>query len=213
VNGTSILIADHAPTRLGVRMALSGFAVICAEADSAEQAVAEAKRTRPDMCLIGLNLPGGGITAVRGICAAVPNTSVIVLAGVSDVDDLLAAVRAGAVGYVPGDVNAERLRRIVRAVAGREAAVPRSMVLDLLGELRTAEAAGDGRMTAREAQILGMLRRGHSTAGIASRLEISPVTVRRHISEIVRKTGAADRAGLLAENGRSTNPSGAMPGN
>jgi DNA-binding NarL/FixJ family response regulator len=213
MTGTSILIADHAPTRLGARMALAGDAVICAEAGTAEEAIAEAKRAQPDVCLVGLDLPGGGINAVRGICAAAPDTAVIVLAGVSDVDDLLAAVRAGAVGYVPGDVNAERLRRIVRAVAEQEAAVPRSMVLDLLGELRIAESAGDERMTAREAQILGMLRRGHSTSGIANRLAISPVTVRRHISEIVRKTGVSDRAGLLAPVDGHTRSSEAVAAN
>jgi DNA-binding NarL/FixJ family response regulator len=212
MNGTTVLIADHAPTRLGARMALAGDVEICAEAGNAEEAIAEAEREQPDVCVVGLNLPGGGINAVRGICAAAPDSAVIVLAGVSDVDDLLAAVRAGAVGYVPGDVNAERLRRIVRAVADREAAVPRSMVLDLLGELRIADSAGDERMTAREAQILGMLRRGHSTSAIANRLTISPVTVRRHISEIVRKTGVPDRAGLLAPTGPHASLSGAAAG-
>jgi DNA-binding NarL/FixJ family response regulator len=192
----TVLIADHAPTRLGARMALADVAVVCAEAGTAEEAIAAAKLTQPDVCLVGLEIPGGGINAVRGIYEVAPGSAVIVLAGVSDVDDLLTSIRAGAVGYVPGGVDADRLRRIVRAAADREAAVPRSMVLDLLGELRTA-ASGDDRFTAREAQILGMLRRGHSTSGIAGRLAISPVTVRRHISELVRKTGAPDRAGLV----------------
>jgi two-component system nitrate/nitrite response regulator NarL len=198
----SVLIADHAPTRLGARMALSDCAVICAEAADAEQAIAEAKRTQPDVCIVGLDVPGGGIVAVRGICEVAPGSAVIVLAGISDVDDLLASVRAGAVGYIPGDVDGERLRRIIRAVADREAAVPRSMVLDLLGELRTA-TSGDEGLTAREAQILGMLRRGHSTSAIADRLTISPVTVRRHISELVRKTGVPDRAGLVPAQDRN----------
>jgi len=198
VTGPRVLIADHAPTRVGARMALADVALVCAEAGNAEEAIAEADRTQPDVCLVGLEIPGGGISAVRGISAVAPNTSVIVLAGVSDVDEMLAAVRAGAVGYIPGGVDAEQLRRIVRAVVDREAAVPRSMVLELLGELRAAASAGDQHLTAREAQILGMLRRGHSTSGIATRLAISPVTVRRHISELMRKVGAADRGALVA---------------
>jgi DNA-binding NarL/FixJ family response regulator len=181
-------------------MALSGVAVVCAEAGDAEEAIRAAARTQPDVCLIGLEIPGGGINAVRGISEVSPGSAVIVLAGVSDVEDLLASVRAGAIGYIPGGVDAERLRRVVRAAADREATVPRSMVLDLLGELRTT-VPGDERLTAREAQILGMLRRGHSTSEIASRLAISPVTVRRHISELVRKVGVTDRAGLVPAGG------------
>jgi DNA-binding NarL/FixJ family response regulator len=199
VSSPSVLIADCAATRLGAKMALTGVAVVCAEAGTAEDAIAAATRTQPDVCLVGLEIPGGGIEAVRGICEVSPDSAVIVLAGVSDVDDLLASVRAGAVGYIPGGLDAERLRRIVRAGADREATVPRSMVIELLGELRTA-TWGDERLTARESQILGMLRRGHSTSAIAGRLAISPVTVRRHISELVRKVGVSDRAGLVRGN-------------
>lgn len=206
----NVLIADHGPTRLGIRMALAEVAFVCAEAGDADEAIAAAASTQPDVCVVGIDIPGDGIVAVRGICEAAPGSAVIVLAGMSNVDDLLASVRAGAVGYVPGGADAERLRRIVRAVVDREAAVPRSMVLDLLAELRTA--SGDDRLTAREAQILGMLRRGHSTASIAGRLAISPVTVRRHISELVRKVGVPDRSGLVPPVGRSAGLSQAIAG-
>jgi DNA-binding NarL/FixJ family response regulator len=72
------------------------------------------------------------------------------------------------------------------------------MVSDLLGELRAGAAASDT-LTAREAQVLGMLRRGHSTARIAEKLQIAPVTVRRHISELVRKLGVESRADLIED--------------
>ena len=193
-----VLIADYAPTRLGVRLALGGEAHVCAEAADAGMAIAAAHREQPDVSLVGLEIPGGGLTAVRGICEVAPATAVIVLAGVGGVDDLLDAVRAGAVGYVPGgDLNAAQLRRIVRAVVSHEAAVPRSMVLHLLAELRAAEGPAGERLTMREAQVLAMLRRGHSTAVIARGLAISPVTVRRHVSALIRKRGVEDRAALL----------------
>ena len=193
-----VLIADYAPTRLGVRLALGGEAHVCAEAADAGMAIAAAHREQPDVSLVGLEIPGGGLTAVRGICEAAPATAVIVLAGVGGVDDLLDAVRAGAVGYVPGgDLNAAQLRRIVRAVVSHEAAVPRSMVLHLLAELRAAEGPAGERLTMREAQVLAMLRRGHSTAVIARGLAISPVTVRRHVSALIRKRSVEDRAALL----------------
>lgn len=190
-----VLIADRVPTRVGIRLALDGDVDICAEADNTEQAIRAAKREQPDLCLVGDDFAGDSIAAIRGICRAAPDTAVVVLAQTHDVDYLLDSVRAGAVGYVPGGIDAERLRRIVRAAAANEAVVPRSMVLELLLELRGGGSGTDS-LTARESQVLGMLRRGHSTAEIADRLVIAPVTVRRHISELVRKLGVQDRAAL-----------------
>ncbi len=191
-----LLIVDHAPTRLGIRMALDGEALVCAEASDTERAIRAAMREQPDICLVGREVPGDALAAVRGICRAAPKAAVVVLAQVGDADDLLEAVRAGAVGYLPGSLDGERLRRIIRAAAAREAIVPRSMVLELMLELR---GGGDdpNALTARESQVLGMLRRGNNTAAIADRLQIAPVTVRRHISELVRKLGVENRAALL----------------
>ncbi len=186
-----LLIADHAPTRLGIRMALQPEVDVCAEAADAEQAIRAAKREQPDVCLVGRGISGDGLAAVRGICRAATSAAVIVLAQSSSVDDMLESVRAGAVGYVPGALDAERLRSIMRAIAADEAVMPRSMILELLLELRS----GDG-LTGRESQVRGLLRRGHTTAEIAERLEIAPVTVRRHISELVYKLGVEDRSAL-----------------
>ena len=193
-----LLIADYAPTRLGIRMALGGQVVVRAEAADRESAIRAAMREQPDVCLVGRDLPGDGLAAVRGICRAAPRAAVVVLAQTSDPDDLLESVRAGAVGYVPGALDAERIRRVVRAIAANEAVVPRSLVLELLLELRGGGNGADA-LTARESQVLGMLRRGCSTAGIAERLDIAPVTVRRHISELVHKVGARDRSELIAQ--------------
>jgi DNA-binding NarL/FixJ family response regulator len=120
-----------------------------------------------------------------------------VLALENDADHLLECVRAGAVGYVPGALDAERLNRVVMAAAAGEAVVPRSMVLELVLELRGGGTGAEA-LTGRESQVLGMLRRGHRTADIAERLAIAPVTVRRHVSELVRKLGVENRAALSA---------------
>jgi len=193
-----VLVADSAPTRLGVRMALEGVADVCAEAANLDDAVQAARRVRPDVCLVGQLLPGGGIETVRRLTEVVPDVAVVLLACGEDTNDLLAALRAGALGYVPAEVDARQLRRVVSAVHAHEASVPRSMVRDLVDELRSSERSADGRLTARQAQILGMLRRGDSTAGIASHLAISPVTVRRHISTLAQKVGASDRGELVS---------------
>lgn len=192
-----LLLADAAPTRAGIRMALDGEAEVCAEVDDVTQAIRAAKREQPDVCLIGRALCGDGMATVRGICRAAPNVALVVLAAYSDDEDLLDAIRAGAIGYVPGGLDAARLRRIVQAVASNEAVVPRAMVLDLVMELRGGGAGADA-LTSREAQVLGMLRRGHTTSAIAERLGIAPVTVRRHISELVHKFGVEDRSQLLS---------------
>lgn len=190
-----LLIVDHAPMRLGIRMALKGEAEVCAEAENAEQAIRAAKHGQPDVCLIRRAVCGDGMAAVRGICRAAPKAAVVVLAPTRDDDDLVDAVRAGAIGYVPGDLNATRLRRIIRAVAANEAVVPRSMVMELMMELRGG--GGGDALTGRESQVLGLLRRGHTTARIAERLEITPVTVRRHISDLVHKLGVENRSALV----------------
>ena len=194
-----LLIADHAATRLGIRMALGAEVHVCAEAGDTEGAIRAAKREQPEVALVGCETLVDWRTAVLGICRAAPGCAVVVMATTGDVEDMLEAVRAGAVGYVPGPVDAPRLRRIFKAVAAKEAILPRKMAIDLLAELRDGRAPGD-ELTRREAEVLGMLRRGHTTAWIADRLQIAPVTVRRHVSELVRKLGAESRSDLLARD-------------
>jgi len=189
-----VLLADYAATRLGMRMALGAAFEICAEAENAEQAIRAAMREQPDVCLVRREIPGDGLAAVRGIARAAPQCAIIVLAQTRDVDDLLDAVRSGAIGYQPNMLDGERLRRIV-AAATHEAMIPRALVLDLLMELRGGGTGPDA-LTPRESQVLGMLRRRHSTSEIAHRLQIAPVTVRRHISDLVHKLGVEDRSAL-----------------
>lgn len=176
-------------------MALGSEVTVCAEADEIEQAIRAAERERPRVVLLGRGLCADVSLAVRGIRRGAPDSAVVVLAPWGDVDDMLDAVRAGAVGYVPGALGAERLRRVLWAVIADEAVVPRTMVIDVLSELRAGGA--NGSLTGRETQVLGMLRRGHATAAIAERLQITPVTVRRHVSELVHKLGVGSRADLV----------------
>jgi DNA-binding NarL/FixJ family response regulator len=191
-----LLIADHVATRMGIRLALGPGIEVCAEAGDMESAIRAAKREQPDVALVGCERFSDWRLVVRGIRRAAPGCAVVVLAPSGDADDMLESVRAGAIGYVPGMLTAEGLRSVIGAASKREAVIPRSMVMDLLGDLRSGQE-GDAVLTGREAQVLGMLRRGHSTAGIATRLQIAPVTVRRHISELVHKLGVENRSDLV----------------
>jgi DNA-binding NarL/FixJ family response regulator len=191
-----LLLVDNAPTRAGIRIALGDSVSVCAEESEPEGAIRAAKREQPEVALIGREISGDWRVVVRGVCRAAPLCAVVVLAQASDADDMLESVRAGAVGYVPGALDADRLHRVFRALRGSEAIVPRAMVNELLSELRGTHNAENG-LTGREAQVLGMVRRGHSTAWIAERLQIAPVTVRRHISELVHKLGVESRSDLV----------------
>ena len=166
---------------------------VCAEASSGQEAIRAAKREQPDLCLVGRELCGDRLRVVQAICRAAPRAAVVILAEDHDIDDFLDSIRAGAIGYVPEAVDAERLRLVVRAIAAREAVVPRSMVLELVLQLQRNR---DG-LTARECQVCALLRSGHTTE-IARRLDISSITVRRHISDLVHKLGVEDRAALTS---------------
>lgn len=208
-----LLIADFGATRLGVRMALVDQEIeIWAEADDAAQAIAAAKLGQPDICLVGSELPGGGIATVQGIHEAAPSAAIIVLAGIGTASELLLALRLGAIGYVPGTITREQLPRVLQAVLAGEAVVPRSMVRTLIRELHTSAALVAGQVSSRQAQVLDLLRRGHSPAEVARRLEISPVTVRRHTSDLVRKLGLEDRGALVSFEPGIAVGAGARPG-
>lgn len=198
----SVVIADdHPAMRLGVRMALTrgGFRVV-AEAQDAEGAVSAVVRERPDLCLLDVCMPGGGIEAAKRIAELAPSTPVVMLTVSNSAEHVLAALRAGAVGYLPKDTSPDRLPAALCGVLKGEAALPRALVGVVLERFREhANAAACAvrvcgvELTPREAEILGMLRSGLKTAEIGEILSLSPITVRRHISAGVAKLGVADR--------------------
>jgi DNA-binding NarL/FixJ family response regulator len=181
-----------------------GFTV-CAEASDAEGAVEAALRERPDICLIGALIPGSGVLATERITTALPETAVVILTTSENRIDLVEAIGAGAVGYLLKDMGEERLASTIRAVLAGEAAIPRSLVAHLVREFHAREgrrmiASENGRvdLTARETQVMQLMCEGLSTREIADRLFLSPVTVRRHISETIGKLGVDDREAAVA---------------
>jgi DNA-binding NarL/FixJ family response regulator len=108
---------------------------LCAEADNAAQAIAKAKLAQPDICLVGSELPGGGMAAVQGLHEVSPSAAIIVLGSTGDESELLVAVRAGAMGCLPGTVTRSQIRRVFRAVIAGEAVVPHSMIRPLVREV------------------------------------------------------------------------------
>jgi DNA-binding NarL/FixJ family response regulator len=167
--------------------------------------VALAERERPDLCLLDVHMPGSGIRAASEIVERVPETAVVMLTVSRNDDDLFDALRAGAAGYLLKDTDPERLPHALRGVLAGEAAVPRALVTKVIDEFRTRgrrrRVPLTGRrgveLSSREWEVLDLLREGRNTAEIAHRLFVSPVTVRRHVSAILRKLDVPDRAAAV----------------
>jgi DNA-binding NarL/FixJ family response regulator len=206
VSKAKVLLADDHPMfRAGVRGALEdhGFEV-CAEAANAAAAIAAARKHQPEICLLDVHMPGGGIRAAAQIAADVRGTAIVMLTVSRDDEDLFAALRAGADGYLLKDVEPERLPDLLERVLYGDAAMPAELVSRLIREFRARKGERvrlAGRrpvvLTDRQWQVLCLLQQQRGTDEIAEELEISPVTVRRHVSEVVRKLGAPSRKAAL----------------
>jgi DNA-binding NarL/FixJ family response regulator len=202
-----VLIADdHPPTRAGVQAALErdGF-VVCAQAADARSAVEGARRERPDVCLLDIHMPGNGIHAAETIAGELPETAVVMLTVSRTDEDLFNALRVGASGYLLKDIDPARLPLALRGVLEGEAALPRRLVALLIEEFRERKRRRRiplvGRrgveLTDREWEVLEAMRQGLTTDEIATRLFISPVTVRTHVSAILRKLHVPTREAAL----------------
>jgi DNA-binding NarL/FixJ family response regulator len=207
-NLVRVLLADaHSATRAGLRMALGGgpFTIV-AEVDSADAAVEEAVRERPDICVLDADMPGGAVAPTAEIVRAIPDAAVVVMASSRNDATMLDVVRAGAAGYLLKDMNPERLQFALIGVTRGEAALPRMLVTRLMLEFRVRERRrhvpiGGGEaaeLTAREWDVLALMSEGGSTKDIAGTLGISEVTVRRHISGLLAKLRVPDREAAVA---------------
>lgn len=205
-----MLIADdHAPTRQDVRRALDAddrFEV-CAEVADAAEAVRAAIDAHPDVCLLDIRMPGGGLAAAWEICARLPQAKIVMLTVSDEDNDLFAALRAGADGYLLKTMNMRRLPDALDGVCRGEAAMPRPLVARVLEQFRGREprwrplVGGDvthRRLTSREWEVLQLLAQGCSTAEIADKLVLSHSAIRAHITSIVRKLEVTDRAAAVS---------------
>ena len=199
------LAVPDEPTRAGLRLALRSRGLeLRAEAVDGEQLLAARVRHEIDVFVVAADLPGGALAVVRAI-ARDPSARAIVLSRDISDEEFLEAMRAGAVGYLSHDIKAERLAAVIRAAAAGEAVIPRCFAATLLGEIHGRDRlrsviAQHARspLTAREWEVLRLLGDNLSTAQLARRMEISEVTVRRHVSSAVAKLGVPDRKAAVS---------------
>jgi DNA-binding NarL/FixJ family response regulator len=203
----AIVLVEHEPvTRISLRRLLEGADFeVRAEAGDAATAIESCVRERPELCLVGLRIPGGGIRVVREVSRRIPEAKVVVLTASADHDDLIDAIRAGASGYLVKSMDPNRIAHALRGELAGEAAIPRVLVAELVRDLQTlgrhrviAGEHGRTELTNREWEILELMCDGLSGASIAERLKLSPVTVRRHSAGAVRKLGVRNRGEAIA---------------
>jgi DNA-binding NarL/FixJ family response regulator len=197
-----VVADDHAPTRAAVRQALEqgGFCVT-AEAADADGAVAAVRKTRPQVALLDIRMPGNGIDAAATIAENQPSTSIVMLTVSHDDEDLFAALRVGASGYLLKGADPKELPDALRGVLAGEATLTPTLVSRVVTEFRnrerrrflSARSVDQGRLTPREWEVLEMMERGLNTADIAAALFIAKVTVRSHVAAIVHKLRVSDR--------------------
>ncbi len=197
-----VIADDHAPTRAGVKHALeAGGCLVLAALPDATKAVAAALEHKPDVCLLDIHMPGGGIRAAGEITKALPDTAIVMLTASRDDEDLFDALRAGASGYLLKDMDPDRLAAALRGVLAGEAALPRSLAMKVIQQLQSpnrrrfipSKGTGVARLTGRETEVLEMMAEGLTTEQIAEKLFVGKVTVRTHVSNVLKKLRVPDR--------------------
>jgi len=199
-----LLADDHPMFREGVAHSLGSEPdlEVIAQTASGEEAVELAQRLIPDVVLLDITMPGiGGIAAAARIAASVPDMRILMLTVSEDKDNLLAALKAGAHGYVLKGASASELRAIVRRVAGGEAFVTPALATRLLVEFSRPQARDPlSELTAREHDVIELLSLGSSNREIAERLHLAEKTVKHYVTCILQKLHARSRteAALIA---------------
>lgn len=209
-----VLVADdHSVVRKGLRtfLSLDSELEIVGEASDGEEAVKMAHQLKPDVVLMDIKMPKmDGIAATGAIRRDLPDTEVIALTSVLEDASVVGAVRAGAIGYLLKDTEADELCRAIKAAATGQVQLSPQAAARLMREVRTPDESPET-LSERETDVLRLLARGYSNKEIAQDLSLSEKTVKTHVSNILGKLNVpsrtqaalyAVRAGLVSSNER-----------
>jgi DNA-binding NarL/FixJ family response regulator len=198
-----VLVDDQALVRTGFRMVLDAEADIevVGEAADGPQAVQAARRLRPDVVLMDIRMPNlDGIQATRRLAGPdVTDPVCVLILTTYDVDEyVFAALRAGACGFLLKHTSPEELVAAIRTVAAGEGLIAPSVTRRLIAEFARVPAAPEPpkalqRLTEREREVLELVARGRSNAGIATELFVGATTVKTHVGRVLTKLGLRDR--------------------
>lgn len=188
-----VLVDDHAVIRAGLQQLLAGTPDIevVGQADNGRAAVDVVRRLRPDVVLMDLQMPGvDGVAATRMIMEERLGVDVLVLTSFSDSERIVAALDAGAVGYLLKDADPEDVLQGIRAVTQGGSPIHPRAARTLLG---IRAGSSQVQLTSRETEILRLVREGLANKQIARRLDISERTVKAHLTSAFARIGVADR--------------------
>ncbi|CAN5357723.1 response regulator transcription factor [soil metagenome] len=189
-----VLVDDHALVRSGLAHLLDGVEGIevVGQAGDGEEAVRVVTGLRPDVVLMDLQMPIlDGVAATRRVLAAAPESQVLVLTSFSDSARIVAALDAGAVGYLLKDADPDDVIKGVLAVSRGESPLHPRAARELLSNRRTSGAATQ--LTPRETEVLALVRSGLANKQIARRLGITERTVKAHLTSVFAAIGVLDR--------------------
>lgn len=196
---TRVVIADdHILVRQGIRAFLETYPdlILAGEAEDAASAAALCAEQQPDVALVDLVMPGGGVEATREIRAASPRTQVVLLTSFEDARQIVAAVQAGALSCLLKDIDADALADTVRKAARGEAVLHPRIAGKLVEALRNGSKPGNEALESlsqREREVLTLMAEGFSNQSIAERLGIGEKTVKTHVSNVLGKLDVSDR--------------------
>ncbi|MCH4546819.1 response regulator transcription factor [Rhizobium changzhiense] len=188
---TIAIVDDHPLFREGVSRSLSEIKdfVVVGEGASADDAAALAASHMPDVLLLDVSMPGGGIDAISQIALRSPQTKVLMLTASEEVDPLMAAMRRGAAGYVVKAIGSRGLVEAIRTVVGGSRYISPIMRAKVEQSLLDRPAS----LTPRETEVIELVAEGLSNKNIARRLEVQEKTIKHHMTEILFKLGASNR--------------------
>jgi NarL family two-component system response regulator LiaR len=191
-----VLVDDHRVVRRGLRSFLEAFPdiTIVGEASTGEEVLEKIEGWLPDVVIMDLLLPGGidGIAATRRVRSITPHTQVVVLTAYTDDARVVAALRAGAIGYVRKEADPEILLAAVRAAARGQSMLDPAIAGSLLQELVSSTKIKDD-LTEREMEVLRLLAHGRTNREIAEELVVGAETVKTHVGNILAKLHLAHR--------------------
>jgi DNA-binding NarL/FixJ family response regulator len=192
-----MLVEDHPLVRAAIRQTLSvpGIEVV-GEAWSAESALDQIQGLRPDVMLVDIDLPGmNGVQLVREAAPRLPDTKIVMLTASGKTDDVVAAIRSGASGYLTKDMSAEALVRSVMGIRIGDLPMPRRLAAELVTRLVRPSGRGENHdLSDREVEVLRLVADGLTDREVGEALGISPRTVGRHVGSILDKLGVRNRA-------------------
>ena len=211
-----MLVDDHEVVRDGIKALLASTEdiVVCAEAGSVREAVAEAERALPDVIVMDVRLSdGSGIEATRDIRAQRPETQVLMLTSFADDEALFASIMAGASGYVLKQIKGGELVRAIRAVGQGQSLLDPAVTKGVLDRLRRGKHLFKdeklARLSPQEERILGLVAEGRTNKQIGEELRLAEKTVKNYVSSILAKLEVARRAEAAAYLARHTTTPGA----